>query len=350
MGVKIRQKGNKLYLDTYWQGRRTWKALKLTLGNNAELNKEALRLAEIIRQKQELQLVSGEHGIIDSVGARRTVVEYARELAEGHGTGDHLHRVIKYLEDYGKGIQLQAVNIRWVEGFQKYLLSQNISKRTASHMYKALGRILTRAVQDLLILKNPAENLRGISVPETIPDYLTAEDLETLAGTSLRGDLGAEIKKAFFFACLTGLRIGDIRSLTWGEIRRETLQILKRQHKTGRIVTIPLNQTAWDLIKTEEIPRHDTPVFPLVSTTGADTNKYLREWTERAGIGKRVGWHTARRTFGTLILESGADFSTVSRLLGHSGIQITARYAQSTDTAKRKAVEGLPEIKMGERA
>ncbi len=350
MGVKIRVKRNKLYLDTYWQGRRTWQALNLTIGNDPELNKETRRLAEIIRQKKELQLVSGEHGLIDSIGARRPLLEYAREVAEGYGTGDHLHRVLKYIEDYGKGIQLQAINARWIEGFQRYLLTTGLSRMSASHMYKALSRILSLAARDNLIYKNPAEDMRGISVPETVPEYLTADEIETLSKTPLQGTLGAEIKRAFIFACFTGLRVGDLRGLTWADIRRETMQILRRQKKTGRIVNIPLHPQAWELIKPEGITRHDAPVFPLLASTGADTNKYLRTWADRAGLAKRIGWHTGRRTFGTLILEGGADFSTVSRLLGHSGIQITARYAQSTDAARRKAVDGLPTIQLEGRA
>jgi integrase len=368
MGIAVREKRGKLYLDIYWGGKRTWEALHLTLGKDSVLNKEARRLADIIRQKKEIQLVSGERGLVDFVGAKQSLLDYVRKQAEGQKSGDHLHRLIKFLEEYsGGGIQLQAVNARWVEGFKQYLLTcprhtkkiktketssseKIISKRTASHMYKALGRIFSFAVRDMLIHKNPIESLRGISVPETILEYLTLEELEKLAGTSLSGNLGAEVKKAFIFACYTGLRIADIRSLTWGDIRREPLQILKRQKKTGRVVSIPLTGPAWDLIKIDGISRHDAAVFPLLASTGADTNKYLLRWAGRAGVGKRIGWHTARRTNATLLLENGADFSTVSRLLGHSGIQITSRYAQTTDKAKRRAVNGLPEIKLKEQA
>jgi site-specific recombinase XerD len=61
-------------------------------------------------------------------------------------------------------------------------------------------------------------------------------------------------------------------------------------------------------------------------------------------VDKPIGWHTARHTFATLTLESGADFSTVSRMLGHTKMATTAVYAKTTDRAKRSAVEGLPAL------
>jgi hypothetical protein len=49
MGVKIREKRGKLYLDIYAGGRRAWEALHLTLTSDKKQNKEIMRLAEICR-------------------------------------------------------------------------------------------------------------------------------------------------------------------------------------------------------------------------------------------------------------------------------------------------------------
>jgi integrase len=209
------------------------------------------------------------------------------------------------LEAYGANIKLQSVNNHYVEGFKKYLLTCPIlerrkqskgsaqiqlSKRTASHLFKALGQLLTIAERDMLIFKNPVKSLKGITVPETIKEYLTHDDMEKLSQKNLSGILGAEIRRAFFFSCFTGLRISDIKSLTWGEISRSSLQIKKMQKKTGRIVTIPLNSVAWALIDPgDSISRSDSLVFPVLGTKKIDTNKMLIVWAETAGIDKRIG-------------------------------------------------------------
>jgi hypothetical protein len=58
MGVKIRVKRGKLYLDIYAGGKRTWEALYLTLTTDKSQNKEIMRLAEICRSKRETQLLT----------------------------------------------------------------------------------------------------------------------------------------------------------------------------------------------------------------------------------------------------------------------------------------------------
>ena len=64
----------------------------------------------------------------------------------------------------------------------------------------------------------------------------------------IRGEdgVGGEMKRAFLFACQTGLRWSDLCALTWGRIRG--LQIETTQKKTGEVLYVPLNAAAWALI------------------------------------------------------------------------------------------------------
>jgi site-specific recombinase XerD len=70
----------------------------------------------------------------------------------------------------------------------------------------------------------------------------------------------------------------------------------------------------------------------------------LKKWAVKAGIRKNISWHTARRTFATMALQYGADIYTVSKLLGHSDISQTTKYAKVTDRLRTEAVNALPEI------
>jgi len=343
MGVKIREKRGRLYLDIYQAGKRRWEALGLSLGPDKATNKETWHVAEIIRQKTELAYVSGEHGLIDPNEGRRQLVSYAEELAKGSDPKNPLPKSLRYLRLYAKGITVGSVNEKWIEGYRTFLLEHDaIGKSTASKYLSALTMVLRRAVRDRVIPRNPADAVRGIKSPEVVKVSLTPEELVRLAHTPLGGVLGAEVRRAFLFAALCGLRISDIRSLAWGDIDSEKMAILKRQKKTSSVVGIPIHESAWTIIKDDEIHRRDALVFPGLSASKTNTNQYLTTWAKAAGVDKQVGWHTARHTFAVLALDNGADIYTVSKLMGHTKIQTTAVYAKATDGMKRKAVDGLP--------
>jgi len=348
MGVFIREKRGRLYLDYRVNGRRYWESLHLTVGEDKQHNREAYRLAETIRSKLELKIVTGEHGMLDPSEGRRSLVAYAESLASKQHPKNPLPKSLRYLRDYAGDVRIAAVTEKWIDGYRDYLLSrEEIGKATAGKYLAALGTVLRRAVRDLVIPHNPMEAVRGIRAPETVKVYLTPEELAKLAASPIGGDLGATVKVAFLFACLTGLRISDLRTLAWGDIERSgDWSIRKRQAKTERTVVVPLNEAAVRLVNDGALHKREELVFPRLTASKANTNQYLTTWTKATGIEKAVGWHTARHTFATLTLESGADFATVSRLLGHTKLGTTLTYAKSTDRAKREAVDGLPDLNL----
>ena len=66
---------------------------------------------------------------------------------------------------------------------------------------------------------------------------------------------------------------------------------------------------------------------------------------QRASI-KNLRFHDLRHTFATRLVLSGVDLATVSKLLGHSSIQMTMRYSHPTPEALKKAVSTLDSPKL----
>jgi integrase len=199
-------------------------------------------------------------------------------------------------------------------------------------------------MRDRIIPRNPAEGIKAISNTETDKVYLIPSEIQSMANTHLGGELGAVVKQAFLFACFTGLRISDLKSIAWGDVSREPLQINKRQEKTARKVFVPLHPVAWRIINDGEIHNHKALLFPALTKSKTNTNQYLKDWAKKARVEKAIGWHTARHTFAVLSLESGAEIYTVSKLLGHTNLKTTQVYAKATDKMKREAVNALPVI------
>jgi integrase len=324
--------------------------LRLSVSTDRKQNKEIMRLAEICRSKREAQIVSGEWGLLDPVDGKKTLYTHLSEMGEGRSKQkDRIVKVKPYLEKYpgGTAIQLGQITEKWFSGFQGYLLKNSgLSKSSANSYAAAVRMALGKAVRDGIIPRNPADAIKSISVPETDKVFLNGEEIQCLASTPAGGELGADVRRAFLFSCFSGLRISDLKSLTWGDIEHNPPQIIKRQKKTGNKVFVPLNTTAWRIVNDGSLHSHTDLVFSRLGSIKSPVNNYLTRWAAKAGLEKKIGWHTARHTFSVLSLESGAEIYTVSKLLGHTNLKTTQVYAKVTDKMKREAVNALPEIEI----
>jgi integrase len=311
-----------------------------------------MRLAEYARAKREQQIFSGAWGLQDRTSSKMSLHAYLTKMAEGRNKQkDRVHKVLTWLEEYpgGKSIQIGQVTTKWFTNFQNYLLKDSgLSAQSASSYAYAVKMALRQAVRENILLTDPSEGVKGITIPEPDREYLELEEIKKLSRVVLGGKLGAEVKKAFIFACYCALRVSDLRSLAWGDIEHTTsgAQIVKRQVKTKSRVVVPLHNSAWEIINDGSIHNRNEPVFPLLSKSKTDTNKYLIQWTEKAGIQKHITWHAARRTCPSLLHESGVDIYTIQKICGHSHVKTTGLYTRVSDKSLREAVNSLPAIEI----
>ena len=145
--------------------------------------------------------------------------------------------------------------------------------------------------------------------------------------------------------------------MTWGEIavRSEpskapgekpllVREVVLSQKKTGGVVRVPLNETAWTLINPgDRIPPAGEKVFNLGANMAA---QYLPGWGKAAGLTKPLHFHVSRHTFGTLAMEAGADPMTLMNLLGHAHIEMSLHYSKVMSPSRRRAVDGM-EVDLG---
>jgi len=347
MSVKLREKRGKLYLDIYQGGKRTWEALHLELTKNKDQNKEIWRLAEICRSKRETQFLTGAWDITDPIAGKISLIKFMEDYSKTYKKPTVINCCINYIKEFNSGnvIQLLQITPKWIDNFQNFLLQQkSISKNTAAFYARIVRTVLNKAVANEMILKNPANYVQKISTEEPELEFLSEEEVTTLAGIKIDGDYGAEVRRAFLFSCFTGLRIIDIETLVWGRISSNPMQLIKTQEKTKKSVYIPLSKSAQAILGGVDGHSADEPIFNLSSHNRRTSYYYLKEWADKAKIRKNIGWHTARRTFATMALENGADIYTVSKLLGQTSIKHTTKYAKVTDKLRLEAVNKLPEI------
>jgi site-specific recombinase XerD len=346
MSVNLREKRGKLYLDIYQSGKRTWEALHLELTKDKAQNKEIWRLAEICRSKREMQMLSGSWNINDPIAGKISLISYMEKYSRNYKKPNAVNCCIKYIKEFhGTSIQLIQVTPKWVDDFQNFLLKKdNLSQSSAAFYAKILRAALKRAVTNEMILKNPADAVQRISAPEPEMLFLNIDEVKALVETVIDDPYGAEVRRAFLFACNTGLRISDLETLTWGKIETNPMQIIKSQEKTKKSAYIPLNKSAQALIVDGSPHKASDNIFNFSGHNRRTSYNYFKDWAEKAGIKKTIGWHTARRTFATMALENGADIYTVAKLLGHSDISNVTKYAKVTDKLRMEAVKALPDM------
>jgi integrase len=131
----------------------------------------------------------------------------------------------------------------------------------------------------------------------------------------------------------TGLRVSDARNLKWTDIAGDVLTI--RIQKTQQPHTVPLIPAALHLLDAQRLTSGQ---YEQVFRIPNDGVNMLNRWATSAGIAKRIGFHTARRTFASLAAQRGVDVGTIKSLLGHSTLQMALRYAQVNLESKRNAV------------
>jgi integrase len=348
MSIKLRKKkladgSTSLYLDYYINGQRQYEFLKLYLGKNKDENKEILKLANNIRSKRELEAQHSEHGFIPAFKKRLNFVDYFEKVAKSKSLGEKAWFCsLKHLKDFTNGhIQFSAVNEDWLEEYKKYLLTK-VSDNTAHLYFSKIKAAFRQAVKDKITVNNPADSVTNIKATETDRCFLAQDDLQKLADTFCKD---AEVKRAFLFACYTGLRLGDLENLCWQNIQNHSVQF--RQKKTRMPIAVPLSDTAKEMLYgslDNVLPLPNNKVFGLPSRN--QIVLVLRDWIKKAEIDKPVSFHTSRHTFATIGLTSGIDLYTMSKLLGHKTIAATQIYARVVDEKLRKAVSMLPSIKV----
>jgi integrase len=348
MGVKIREKRGKLYLDIYQNGKRSWESLHLSITKDREQNKEVMRLAEICRSRREAQLLAGAWNIQDPIAGKKKFVTFLEERAKDYSNPGVMKSFIRHVKNFGAGetVLISQITPKWVSDFQDYLeRGAGLSRTSAAHYSKILRAAFKKAAAANIVAGNPCETVGRIRAAEADLIFLNGGEIQRLADTKL-DDGGAEIRRAFLFACHTGLRVCDLETLTWDKIETNPPQIIKRQEKTKVPVYIPLSGSAQKLIGEGGGRGPDDRVFDLPRGKRRQSYLVLKRWAKAAGVMKNIGWHTARRTFATLALENKAGIYTVSKLLGLTSISHAAKYAKVTDRLRREAVAALLEIRL----
>jgi integrase len=303
--------------------------------NNVDLYSDAE--TEQAEQKERLQQNFIEY--FDKVTAKRHVNNSKSILI-------NWQRAVEFLKQFaGDKLLFSQINNRVAEEYKRFLLTAplggnktgTLSQNTASTYFSIFKAALKQAFIDSYLTVDLSAKIKGIQDQESRREYLSVDELNTLAATPCERDV---LKRAALFSALTGLRHCDIQKLRWKEINIDGNQARLHftQQKTKGVEYTPISEQALQLCGEPETPEkfvfEDLPDPSWISHP-------LKKWVVAAGIKKKITFHCFRHTYATLQLSSGTDIYTVSKMLGHTNVKTTQIYAKVVDEKKDKAAQAI---------
>ena len=336
LGVRVRPGGGKSYV---WLQRSGGRSKRISLGP------VSLRTVAEARQDCLMRQVAHEP---DKESKPRRRAPLFREFVEGEWKDAHFARykpstkkghssllARQLLPEFGS-IPLDRIAParvrRWFDAYSR------TAPVNANCGLDVLRQIMNFAIARGHADANPATGIQPNRRPE-LTRFLSREEIarlhRALDGQARRSN--RQQADVIRLLLLTGCRRGEIVRLRWSEVQGDMLMLA--DSKTGPR-KVPLNSQARRIL--ERQPRGESPfVFPSPRNPCRPRHPDLGLWyrvRKKAGI-EDVRLHDLRHTVASHAVMNGVPVPVVSRLLGHSNVRMTLRYAHLGDREIEAAAE-----------
>ena len=206
-----------------------------------------------------------------------------------------------------------------------------------------INSLFNKAIAEGYILQNPCKDVKRFRIPQKQPLFFTQLEYDLLLATVTESD----IKDLFTFAVQTGLRQMELLTLEWNQVDfKERFLILdNRSHvtKSKKVRSIPLTNKAIHILEERERNKRSSLVFTLRQKPISQTNltHKFRKYSKSANINQKLTFHSLRHTFASWLVQRGVPIYSVSKLLGHSSVNVTQIYSHLNTDSLRQAIDSL---------
>lgn len=284
--------------------------------------------------------------MVESQSGEPTLIQWIEEqlplLGVSEGTLKHYFPLVTRLMQYGKMNRWEDVTVEniykfdaWLHGQKKHLgkgdkTRRGVEKEALSdagiyNYHKCLKALLARADKFGKIDRNPYERLKGQfkrGDKENV-EYLTEDEMKQFEAIILPA--GSDLDVAhdlFIFQMYTGLPYSDMQAFDINDYKWNG----RRWDNTGERIKTGVPYVSSLLSPAVRVLEKYDMEIPQMNN--AAYNKNLKTLQAMAGIKTRLHSHLARHTFATFMLRNGVKIENVSKMLGHTNITQTQRYAK----------------------
>ena len=346
--VRVTVARRTIYISTGVRVReREWKAGMIVNRPDAPVLNERLAIIyEIVDREANRCIKTGESISTDALKAKVWPVKEAasdepkfmewvekqvEQLTVAYGTKKQYRTLAHRLHEFGEIQRWQDVTAENICAFDAWL--HHRQKKDGSTLidsavfkyHRSLKALLNRAVTFQKIERNPYELLRGKfkrGDRENV-EYLTESEMKAIEQLEIPDDdLLRQSRDLFVFQMYTGLSYSDAEAFDISQYRKDgdTYTRIGERIKTGVAYVSQLLPPAIRVLEKYDMktPQIENHVY----------NRALKAIGISAGIKIPLHSHLARHTFATWMLRNGAKIENVSRMLGHTNIRQTQRYAK----------------------
>jgi integrase len=329
MGLKLR--GGVWHIDLYHEGQR----IRESTGTSDR------KLAELRLKEKEVGLWKGTETVANKAVPPhlRTLGGYFdrawsihfRNLKAGENVRAHWAALLRHLPPSTPLASLSEASLSEAAG---QMLDAGAGPATVNRRYNVLRTVLRLAAAESPPVLARVPKVPRMREPEGRLRFLNAGELQQVE-TMLTVDPGPLADEVFVLLD-TGMRLGELLSLTSANVDLVAKRVSLWDTKSGRRRWMPLTQRA-STILAERMAGGGGRLFPRPA------RDMQREWRL---LCETMGWqdvvlHTLRHTYATRLLAGGLDVRTVAALMGHSSIQTTMRYAHAVDSRLTSALSVL---------
>ncbi len=217
----------------------------------------------------------------------------------------------------------------------------------ANRMGEVLRKMFTLAVEWEWRADNPAQGFHR-RIEQARERFLSPDELARLAQVLDSAD-DQRAATIIRLCMLTGARVGEVRTARFEQFNLDYAIWSKpaATTKQRKIHRVPISQDVAALVRLrqEAVPRGNPWLFPG-DVIGQPVREIRRFWArvQQDADLPDVRIHDLRHTFASLLVSGGASLEMIGKLLGHSQMQTTQRYAHLMDSPLRAGVDTVANL------
>ena len=268
------------------------------------------------------------------------IKDYVATADMAKNTKLHYLTVVRRLLEYGKILRWEHLTVDNIYAWDVWLRHQEvpltknqkaaglepqlISSDSVYNYHKYLKSAINKAMKFRILAVNPYDQLKGVfkRSRRDVVDYLTEDQMKKVMElTPVPGSQAAMALDLFIFQMFTGLSYSDTQIFDISQYRQidgKWLHVGQRV-KTGVPYVSQLLPPVVEMLERNnwQVPKMNNQRY----------NQMLKAIGMVIGI-ENLHSHMGRHTFATYMLSNGAKIENVSRMLGHTNITQTQRYAK----------------------